>query len=228
MTTPRTPLATSASVGPRCWPTAVPALPAAPARPARNPHGTTHADRAREARLPLLGSAGQTKAGCDSGSALPTLGLGASVRSPSRRRGSGAGDHGTRSDTLRVHRFPGGAHTNSVPATRSPLPPGGIGSIPPLGSAPRLPVPPNTPLTLPAVSCSYIPWRCSPSLGALMRPRYWVLGRVHRLCHFYTVFEGSSPPILFFLILTIEIKSRISERICAAEVAHNRSAATRG
>jgi hypothetical protein len=60
------------------------------------------------------------------------------------------------------------------------------------GSGPKPKTPPSKLLTLPAFLCSYIPWRCSPSFGADARPRILVLGRVHRLSHSYTLFEGSS------------------------------------
>jgi len=192
MTTPRTPLATSASIGPRCWPTAVLFLPAAPAGPARSRHERGHGDRARGAVLPPLPSGGQTEVEYGSGNAPPNLAREASVRSRSRRRGSGTADDDIRSGILWRHRSPGVADTRLVPATPSPLPRGGIGSTPAPDYVPSLPVPPNKPLTLPASLCSYIPRRCLPSLGALMRPRLRVLGRVHRLSRFYTLFEGSS------------------------------------
>ena len=126
MTTPPTRPASSASVGP-------PGADSSPNSPRRarskSPCDRPCRERARGAHLP---PAGRAEAEPGSGNAPPNPAPAASVRSPSRRRGSGGKDPGTRPS-------PDVAPTPVDPATRSPLPPDGTGSTPSPGSPPSFP-----------------------------------------------------------------------------------------
>ena len=174
MTTPPTRPASSASVGP-------PGADSSPNSPRRARSKRRVTGRAeREIGEPISHPPGEQR----QNPALETLLQTPHPRSPYAHRPAGEGQ--VPKILVLVHPL-----ASLLPLSTQPLGPlflpTGLDPLLHLAPLPAFPLFESKLFSLPAFPCSYIPWRCSPSLGAPLRPRYLVLGRVHRLFRLYTL-----------------------------------------